>query len=151
MPSGSNPNSWKNLKLGSGWNKGMSKSNGDNLSYGKPRSETTKQLISQALKGKTKSLEHRQNLSKARIALFDFLGRSDRRVSNGINKLWRQAVLKRDNYTCRGCGCKEKLTCHHIKSWAKYRDLRYDMDNGIVLCVDCHRKTDTWGKHHVLH
>lgn len=50
MPSGDNPNSWKNLKLGSGWNKGMSKKNGDKLSYGKPRSEETKKRISDKLK-----------------------------------------------------------------------------------------------------
>jgi very-short-patch-repair endonuclease len=38
------------LKRGRGWNKGLSKKNGDNLSYGKPRSKETKQHISQALK-----------------------------------------------------------------------------------------------------
>lgn len=46
-----NPNIWnKNLSLGSAWNKGMSKANGDILSYGRPRNETTKQKISQKLK-----------------------------------------------------------------------------------------------------
>jgi len=39
-----------NLDKGRGWNKGMSKANGDALIYGKPRSEATKQLISQRMK-----------------------------------------------------------------------------------------------------
>lgn len=40
------------LEKGHGWNKGMSKSKGDNLSYGKPRSDETKRLMSEAHKGK---------------------------------------------------------------------------------------------------
>ena len=38
------------LKLGRGWNKGMSKKNGDILSYGQPRSDITKHLISVRLR-----------------------------------------------------------------------------------------------------
>jgi len=40
----------KNLMKGWGWNKGLSKKNGDILSYGKPRSDATKKLISKRLK-----------------------------------------------------------------------------------------------------
>ena len=41
-----NRTDWKsNLSKGSGWNKGMSKQNGDNLSYGKLRTKKTKDLI----------------------------------------------------------------------------------------------------------
>lgn len=39
-----------NLDKGRGWNKGMSKYNGDVLSYGKPRSEKTKKLMSEIAK-----------------------------------------------------------------------------------------------------
>ena len=38
------------LVKGHGWNKGMSKKNGDILTYGKPRTQKTKQNISEALK-----------------------------------------------------------------------------------------------------
>ena len=47
---GNNYNWQKTLRLGSGWNKGKSKANGDILLYGRPRSNTTKQLISKKLK-----------------------------------------------------------------------------------------------------
>lgn len=40
----------KNLDKGWGWNKGMSKKNGDILVYGKPRSQATKELISKRTK-----------------------------------------------------------------------------------------------------
>jgi G:T-mismatch repair DNA endonuclease (very short patch repair protein) len=38
------------LKVGQGWNKGLSKANGDKLDYGRPRSEETKRNISKGLK-----------------------------------------------------------------------------------------------------
>lgn len=53
-------------------------------------------------------------------------------------KEWRQAVYQRDNYKCVICGSKEKLNAHHIKSWKKYPELRYDISNGITYCEKCH-------------
>ena len=53
---------------------------------------------------------------------------------------WKNQVLKRDNYTCRICGSKEYVHAHHIKSYAKYPDLRHEVENGITLCSACHRK-----------
>jgi hypothetical protein len=52
---------------------------------------------------------------------------------------WRSQVLHRDNHTCQRCGAAEHLQAHHIKPWAKYPDLRYDLENGITLCRSCHR------------
>lgn len=61
-------------------------------------------------------------------------------------KKWREAVYARDGYTCQICGVKGgKLNADHIKPFAYYKDLRYDINNGRTLCVDCHKKTDTFG------
>lgn len=53
---------------------------------------------------------------------------------------WRQAVYRRDGYKCMNCGGVDGgIHAHHIKPWADYPDLRFDVDNGITLCPTCHR------------
>jgi len=51
---------------------------------------------------------------------------------------WKKAVLLRDNLTCQVCGSKKKLQAHHINSGSYFPELRYDVDNGITLCRNCH-------------
>ena len=50
----------------------------------------------------------------------------------------RQYVLKRDNYTCRICGCKDaKFHVHHIETRKTGGNAP---DNLITLCKNCHEK-----------
>ena len=58
---------------------------------------------------------------------------------------WKSEVFKRDNFTCQMCGSKKMLEAHHIKEKVNFPELEYDVDNGICLCHDCHRKTDNYG------
>lgn len=69
---------------------------------------------------------------------------------NGIERAtyeyvqWRKSVFQRDHYTCQKCGAKSKkgnavtLNAHHILNWADNAPVRYDVENGITLCKDCH-------------
>ena len=66
-------------------------------------------------------------------------------------KNWRRKVQKRDGFCCTLCGYKSEGTrppdiqVDHIKSWALYPELRFEVSNGRVLCIPCHKTTDTWG------
>lgn len=52
------------------------------------------------------------------------------------------SVLERDDWTCQDCGQRgARLEVHHIKPWAEYPDLAFEMSNVITLCRSCHNKT----------
>ena len=67
------------------------------------------------------------------------------------SKIFRDEVFKRDSYTCQHCSRKRKegdrviLNIHHIKPFSTHKELRFDMKNVVTLCVECHRKTETYG------
>lgn len=62
-------------------------------------------------------------------------------------RIWREAVFKRDNYTCIWCGDNRggNLEADHIKPFAYFPELRFAIDNGRTLCKPCHQKTETFG------
>ena len=68
--------------------------------------------------------------------------RLDKRdVIENIN--WRKSVYERDNYTCLKCkakGNEVKLNAHHINNYSSDEGNRFNIDNGITLCINCHKK-----------
>ena len=44
------------------------------------------------------------------------------------------------NKSCSLCGSKEALTVHHVKKTGYFPELKYDPNNWIVLCDECHNK-----------
>lgn len=103
---------------------------------GKKHSEKTKRKIADAHRG------HKSHFWKGGKSAVNVL------LRHSIDyRLWRTSVFNRDKYTCKICGQKGgKLTADHIKPWSTHEDLRFDISNGRTLCVNCHRKTDTWGR-----
>ena len=56
-------------------------------------------------------------------------------------RLWRKAVFERDNYTCQICKIRGgDLEAHHIFPWAKYPELRFNIQNGMTVHKKCHPK-----------
>lgn len=55
-------------------------------------------------------------------------------------RLWRKLILARDKHQCVMCKRNEKhFEVHHIKPWAGFVHLRYELDNGVTLCKRCHK------------
>lgn len=57
---------------------------------------------------------------------------------------WRKAVLERDNHTCQDCGITEGLDAHHIQSIFDYPEGVFEIDNGLTLCGNCHKRHTSW-------
>lgn len=73
-----------------------------------------------------------------------------RERTTGQYKEWRREAMKRAKYTCAGCGLNHGDVCshcghqaslhvHHIYSFAKFPERRFDPANSEVLCNACHR------------
>lgn len=66
--------------------------------------------------------------------------RSRRRDSSKSTK-FRLAVFSRDGFKCKRCGYDKGkiLNAHHIEAHCQNRAERHNPDNGVTLCVPCHR------------
>lgn len=54
-------------------------------------------------------------------------------------KNWRKKVFERDDYTCQGCDIRGSyLHPHHLISFAKYPEYRFEVWNGQTACKECH-------------
>lgn len=54
---------------------------------------------------------------------------------------WREAVFARDNWKCQDCRVGGgELHAHHVFSFADFPEHRFDLWNGVTLCVECHAK-----------
>lgn len=135
---------------------------------GRPKSEEHKQRIREAMKGrcpKKPFLKGHEPFGRAKFghittdetkAKLSFIHGSKKGWITPINKAirvsrkyraWRKSVFERDDYTCQLCGKRGgvELAVDHIKPFALYPELRFDMSNARTLCRPCHIKTDTFG------
>lgn len=71
--------------------------------------------------------------------------------SNSEYAKWRKKVYAKDWYTCQCCGKHKNINkhAHHLIGFADNEDLRYDVDNAITLCEDCHYTTIKGSFHNI--
>jgi 5-methylcytosine-specific restriction endonuclease McrA len=106
---------------------------GNKLALGSVRSLETRQKIANSIKG-----ENHYNWKGGITPLVQ-------KIRGSLAyKNWRKAVFKRDDYTCILCGAKEHIEADHIKRFAYYPELRFNVDNGRTLCHSCHKATETY-------
>lgn len=112
--------------------------------------------------GKSRSLDQRLHLSKIKKESGQWKGENNPRCNDplsgerngnwqgGITPInaqirnskeylnWKVSVFKRDNYTCQCCGSKKNLEAHHIENFSSNEHKRFDIDNGLTMCTECH-------------
>lgn len=72
---------------------------------------------------------------------FGLSSETERLRRNKEYKIWRNLVYERDNYTCQKCLVKGiEINAHHIQNFSNNKELRLNIDNGIVFCRECHYK-----------
>lgn len=108
--------------------------------------------------------EHRKNMSAARMGKFGAeangnwkggISQVHRSLRSTIDyQFWRKAALELrgsacqscgavDGAVCECCGTRVKLHVHHVFSFAKVPEKRFDPQNSEVLCPKCHHSRHT--------
>ncbi len=97
---------------------------------------------------KAKEISIRSSATRQGVLVKDWAGYAaverNKAMKTPEYREWRKAVYEYDEYTCQECGVIKTLDndvilhAHHIKRWTYYPELRYEISNGITLCVDCH-------------
>ena len=131
----------KSTKVRVPWNKGLTKED--------PRVAKYAEKIAIVNRGKKNPQPHRKGI---------WTGSKNPRWKGGVTAenarirnskeyvTWRNAVWNRDKSTCQECKYSShqagKMIAHHIKGFAAYPELRFEVSNGITLCRPCHAKVD---------
>jgi len=66
--------------------------------------------------------------------------RNHRRDFNAQAK-WRMKIFERDEFQCQKCHDNRghNLHAHHIEPHYRNKDTRWQLNNGVTLCSECHR------------
>lgn len=112
-----------------------------------PRLKKIAIATSRIKKGKKLFIKHRRNISDAhkKIINWNYKGgieSENKKIRKSFEyKLWRDAVFKKNNWTCQKYGVRGgKLHPHHILNFSQYPELRFAIDNGITLSEKAHKE-----------
>ena len=114
--------------------KGKSRNKGEaNPFYGRKHSDESKRKMSWAKQG-----SKNQNWKGGLTELVKGIRRSPEYYQ------WRKAIFERDNHICQDCGTTGSVDAHHIESLIHHPELVFDINNGLTLCDNCHKRHSNW-------
>ena len=119
---------------------------------GKLHSEETRRIISEKNKGRTAWNKGKEWLEMRGEKHFNWKGGvtslNDYLRTTPKWKVWREAVFKRDDFTCQNPNCKfcnnelgVELQPHHIKPLSLFPEMVFEVNNGITYCASFHLKS----------
>jgi hypothetical protein len=76
----------------------------------------------------------------------DFLNQDMKGIDKKLDDAWSKLVKLRAGNRCEYCGKTSPLNSHHIFSRSK-RSTRWDVQNGVCLCVGHHTFSSTFSAH----
>jgi len=54
---------------------------------------------------------------------------------------WSWQVKNKSNFTCQVCDkLGGALNSHHLNGWKNFPNERYNIENGVCLCKECHKR-----------
>lgn len=120
---------------------------GNKHNLGKKLSDETKLKISISHKGKRSKNKSLSKMGNRNPNWKGGISPENKRLRMSARfREWRESVFKRDNFTCQICFERGgELHPDHIKQFAYFPELRFQINNGRTLCKSCHMKTPTWG------
>lgn len=128
----------KKMKGRKVWNKGIT------------HSDKTKELLRKMATGHKASKETRIKMALSHLGKKSHLwkGGITQELKHARNNLeyqiWKESVFKKYKNRCQICGLTYKknypveLHAHHIESFDINKELRYEVNNGVILCANCH-------------
>jgi len=100
----------------------------------KHKKESIKKIVeNNKMRGKLGELHHNYIKDRSKLA--------KRQIRNDYSyQDWRNQVIRRDGGTCKlkNENCNGYYEVHHILSWRDYPNERYNINNGITLCLAHH-------------
>jgi len=113
---------------------------------GRVATEETRQKLSLAHRGRIQTEEQVKRKTELLLKHYDKKGRRDTCRDSSKYQTCKKTVHERDSYTCQHCGklglVGKDCHVHHIKDWDNFPELRYEISNGLTLCMSCHMKEE---------
>jgi len=103
--------------------------------------------IAEKLRGRKRSEETIRKTTEGLKKYWAIHGKYEGRRSRKSRE-WSSKVIERDGNKCTKCGATEKLHAHHLIPWNENKELRFDLDNGICLCISCHMRKHALNQDH---